>query len=50
MTKRSGDLITLSEFKDKFYGEIGTKQRDKLEAGYRSFKAKIFSKKRKTQR
>ncbi len=31
-------IITLSEFKDKHYGKIGTSKRDKLENGYKSFR------------
>jgi len=30
--------LTLDEFKDKHYGEMGTKRREELESGYRNFK------------
>ncbi len=32
------NIKTLSEFKDKHYGKKGTKRRDKLEEGYKSFR------------
>lgn len=31
-------MITFEEFKEKNYGEAGTKERDELEAGYENFK------------
>lgn len=30
--------LTLDEFKDKHYGERGTKKREELESGYKDFK------------
>lgn len=38
MKTKEHNLTTLSEFKDKNYGKIGTKERDELEAGYENFK------------
>ncbi|WP_306422307.1 helix-turn-helix domain-containing protein [Algoriphagus sp. AGSA1] len=32
------NTLTLDQFKDKHYGEIGTLKRDKLEEGYENFK------------
>ncbi|MEB2774432.1 helix-turn-helix transcriptional regulator [Algoriphagus sp. D3-2-R+10] len=32
------NTLTLDQFKDKHYGEIGTLERDKLEEGYENFK------------
>ena len=32
------NLTTLDEFKEKNFGKLGTKERDKLEAGYDNFK------------
>lgn len=32
------NLMTLEEFKDHNYGKSGTEKRDKLEAGYETFK------------
>jgi len=32
------NIKTLSEFKDKHYGKKGTRRRDKLEEGYKSFR------------
>jgi hypothetical protein len=31
-------IVTLKEFKEKNYGKLGTKERDELEFGYKSFK------------
>ena len=36
-TKRN-NIMTLEEFKDKHYGKHGSAKRDKLEAGYETFK------------
>jgi len=38
MKTKNKNLTTLEEFKEKNYGKRGTKKRDKLEAGYESFK------------
>jgi len=35
---KKANLKTLEQFKDDHYGKIGTKKRDKLEAGYKVFK------------
>ena len=32
------NILTLDQFKDKHYGELGTKKREQLEAGYKGFK------------
>ncbi|MEO8209277.1 MAG: helix-turn-helix transcriptional regulator [bacterium] len=36
MKKRS--IMTLEQFKEKHYGKLGTSKRDRLDAGYESFK------------
>ncbi|MCE7054937.1 helix-turn-helix domain-containing protein [Algoriphagus sp. AGSA1] len=36
--KMKNNTLTLDQFKDKHYGEIGTLKRDKLEEGYENFK------------
>jgi len=36
--KKSKNLKTLSEIKDKHFGKLGTKKRDKLEEGYENFR------------
>ena len=38
MKKKNNNLMSLSEFKDKHYGAIGTAKREELEAGYEHFK------------
>jgi len=38
MKTKNKYLTTLEEFKEKNYGKRGTKERDKLEAGYENFK------------
>lgn len=38
MKAKKNDIITLEQFKNKYYGKRGTKKRDKLEAGYEVFK------------
>lgn len=35
---KTKNTITLDQFKDKHYGELGTKKRDQLEKGYEDFK------------
>jgi DNA-binding XRE family transcriptional regulator len=38
MKAKNNNLMTLEEFKEKNYGNLGTKERDELEAGYENFK------------
>ena len=38
MKAKRNNILTLDQFKDKHYGETGTKKRDALEAGYENFK------------
>jgi DNA-binding Xre family transcriptional regulator len=38
MKTTNNDVLTLDQFKDKNYGEVGTPKRDVLEAGYENFK------------
>ena len=38
MKTTKGNVMTLSQFKDKHYGEHGTAKRDELEAGYKNFR------------
>lgn len=38
MKTGKSNIVTLDQFKDSHYGEIGTKKRDALEAGYENFK------------
>jgi len=38
MKAKNENLMTLDAFKDKHYGNIGSKKRDELEDGYESFK------------
>lgn len=38
MKTKNKNLTTLEEFKDKNYGNRGTPEREKLEAGYENFK------------
>lgn len=35
---RKDNKMTLSEFKEKHYGALGTEKRDELESGYENFK------------
>ncbi len=35
---KSSNKMTLDEFKDKHYGEKGTRKREELESGYENFK------------
>ncbi len=39
---KNNTLKTLSEFKDKHYGKVGTTKRDELEAGYKQFKLGVL--------
>ncbi len=36
------NTVTLEQFKDKYYGQRGTKKRDEYEAGYESFKIGVL--------
>lgn len=38
MKPKKNNITTLEQFKDKHYGKRGTEKRDKLDAGYESFK------------
>ncbi|PKP32998.1 MAG: transcriptional regulator [Bacteroidetes bacterium HGW-Bacteroidetes-16] len=38
MKTKNKNIMTLEEFKEKYYGKRGTKERDELEAGYEAFK------------
>lgn len=38
MTTKQNNTITLAQFKDKHYGEIGSIKRNELEAAYENFK------------
>jgi ribosome-binding protein aMBF1 (putative translation factor) len=38
MKAKNNNIQTLSQLKDKYYGEPGTRRRDQLEAGYENFK------------
>ncbi len=38
MKAKNKNIVTLSEFKDELYGNIGTAKRDALETGYEQFK------------
>jgi DNA-binding XRE family transcriptional regulator len=40
--KKSKNMMTLEEFKEKNYGKRGTKKRDELEAGYENFKIGVL--------
>lgn len=42
MKTKKNNTITLEEFKEKHYGRRGTVKRDKLEAGYDSFKIGVL--------
>jgi len=34
MKRKSNEIQTLDQFKDKHYGKVGTSRRDQLETGY----------------
>ena len=36
--KAINDVLTLDQFKDKHYGKVGTKKRDKLDGDYDNFR------------
>ena len=38
MKTKKSNILTLNQFKDKHYGDRGTKKRDQLESGYENFK------------
>jgi ribosome-binding protein aMBF1 (putative translation factor) len=38
MKAKNNNIMTLAEFKNEQYGEVGTAKRDELEAGYEQFK------------
>lgn len=38
MKTEKDNILTLEQFKDIHYGKLGTEKRDKLEAGYETFK------------
>jgi DNA-binding XRE family transcriptional regulator len=40
--KKINNVMTLEQFKEKHYGKVGTKDRDKLEAGYENFKLGVL--------
>ncbi len=42
MKTKNRNTMTLDQFKDKNYGERGTKKRDELEAGYENFKIGVL--------
>ena len=42
MKTKKSNIMTLDQFKDKNYGERGTKKRDELEAGYENFKIGVL--------
>jgi ribosome-binding protein aMBF1 (putative translation factor) len=39
---KNNNIKTLSEFKEKHYGKVGTAKRDQLEAGYKQFKLGVL--------
>lgn len=39
---KNKNLMSLEEFKEKYYGKRGTKKRDELEAGYEDFKLGVL--------
>ncbi len=41
MKTKKSNITTLEQFKDRNYGERGTKKRDDLDAGYENFKIEI---------
>jgi hypothetical protein len=38
MKTKQSNTMTLGQFKDKYYGKVGSKERDELEVGYENFK------------
>lgn len=38
MKTQENKILTLEDFKDKYYGKPGTEKRDKLDAGYENFR------------
>ena len=36
--RQNSNIMTLDQFKEKYYGKPGTKKRDELEAGYENFR------------
>jgi DNA-binding Xre family transcriptional regulator len=42
MKPAKSNMMTLEQFKDKHYGKSGTARREKLEAGYESFKIGVL--------
>ena len=38
MKAKNDNIRTLTQFKDKHYGKVGTQKRDELESGYENFK------------
>ncbi|WP_264564851.1 helix-turn-helix domain-containing protein [Flavobacterium sp. N3904] len=39
---KNNNIKTLSEFKDKHYGKVGTTERDQLDSGYEQFKLGVL--------
>lgn len=50
MNKKSHNTITHQEFKDKFYGKIGTSKRDKLEKESQNFLLGVMLKVARTEK
>jgi DNA-binding XRE family transcriptional regulator len=50
MKAENENLLTLDEFKEKNYGKRGTKKRDELEAGYKTFKIGVLLQEARLQR
>jgi DNA-binding XRE family transcriptional regulator len=42
MKRKTSDILTLEEFKEKHYGKTGTPKRDELDAGYENFKLGVL--------
>lgn len=42
MKENNNNLMTLEEFKDKYFGKPGTPERDELDAGYEEFKLGVL--------
>lgn len=42
MKRKSNEIQTLDQFKDKHYGKVGTSRRDQLETGYENFKIGVL--------
>lgn len=40
--KAKNNIKTLDQFKTRHYGEIGTKKRDQLDAGFENFKSGVM--------